>query len=465
MQHRRHILPFILFFSALGAAVIAWNSAPAFAQPHAQATNTPPAATPAPASQDQTYVTLLPSAAGATRLLVITLQSDSKVNLVNDPLGPDPAFTQVGTWKADGDTVTVTITGDGKVDLTRAVIVKFKRDGENLVATEFDKSIFGDKPFTLYQRDAVEARLAALNRAFVSLDLAAGFPLDPFLVSVNGGGELDASILGDKCHGYINGNPTVRVNWTGKADLVRAFTYSDADPTLVVQTPDGKFLCGDDQHALLLDSQIEIANPPQGTYNIWVGSAASKQLLPTILVLTARPDVNLNTFHLGTLVKRPPAPPAGATRALQAKIVLEAIARYKGAVGGPVGAAPLKHQVKSAGEIAAFDIEFSGAQCSGFIADTPDYVFDISTAVNQVAVFFEGKQDAALLVAGPDGFVACNDDSATGSNTNPLVKIEKPKQGRYAVFVGRLNKDAPVEGTIVVTTDPNATPPALPPSK
>jgi len=464
MQRIRIVLPLILLLSVVFGAGIAINGASALARSHAQATNTPPAATPAPASQDQTYVTLLPSAAGATRLLVITLQSDGKVNLVNDPLGPDPGSTQVGTWQHAGDTVTVTITGDGKVDLTHAVIVKFKHDGENLVATEFDKSIFGDKPFTLYLRDAVEAKLAALHRAYVSVDLAAGFPLDPFFVSVNGGGELDANILGDKCHGYINGNPTVSVNWTGKADLVRAFTYSDADPTLVVQTPDGKFLCGDDQDALALDSQIEIPNPSQGAYNIWVGSAAPKQLLPTVLVLTARPDVNLNTFDLGTLVKRPPLPPE-APRALQAKIVTEAIARYKGAVGGPLGATPLKQQVTSAGEIAAFDIEIVGAQCNGFISDTPDYVFDVSSAVDQIAVLFEGKQDAALLVAGPNGFVACNDDSATGSNTNPLVKIEKPKQGRYAVFVGRLNKDAPVEGTLVVTTDPNATPQALPPAK
>ncbi|MBI4674165.1 MAG: hypothetical protein HY741_21175 [Chloroflexi bacterium] len=226
-------------------------------------------------------------------------------------------------------------------------------------------------------------------------------------------------------------------------------------------------MCGDDHHLLVLDSQIEIANPPPGKYNIWVGSAAPKQLLPTILVLTARPDVNLNMFELGALVKRPPLPPAhpGATRTLPAKIVTEAIARYKGAVGGPVGATPLKQVVKSAGEIAAFDIELSGVQCNGYIADTPDYVFDVSTAVDQMTILFEGKQDAALLVAGPDGGVACNDDSAEASNTNPRVQVVKPKQGRYAVFVGRLNKDAPVEGAIIVTTDPNATPPVLPPSK
>ena len=33
------------------------------------------------------------------------------------------------------------------------------------------------------------------KRALLSLDLEAGFPLDPFFVSVNGGGDLDAAIL------------------------------------------------------------------------------------------------------------------------------------------------------------------------------------------------------------------------------------------------------------------------------
>lgn len=453
MSQIRTLLPLVVITALVLIAVVAFGGgAPVLAQPNLQAT-----ATPAANASGQTYVTLLPSAAGATRLLVITLSSDGKLNVVNDPIGSDPAVTQVGTWKADGDTVTLTITGDGKVNLAKAVTVVFKRDGENLVATEFDKSIFGDKPFTLYQRDAVEARLAALNQSYVTVDLAAGFPLDPFLVSVNGGGDVDASILNTNCKGFINGNPTVTVNWTGKTDLVRAFTYSDADPILVIQTPDGKFLCGDDTGTLVLDSQIELANPAAGKYNIWVGSSAAKQLLPTILVLTTRPDVNLGTFQLGQLVKRPPQPVTGPQGALQAKIVTEAIARFKGTVNALTAAKALTQNVKSAGTLGAFDINFGDVKCNGFIADTPDFVFDISSATPQAAVFLQSKQDASLLVVGPDGKVFCNDDSADG-NSNPLLKLVQPVQGRYAVFVGRLNQDAPVEGTLTVTTDANAAP-------
>lgn len=455
-MRNRTIVALCMTAVILFVVAYAFAGAPAFAQPAAQATATPPAS-----ASDRTYVTLLPSASGATRLIVVVLKADGGVNLVTDPIGADPAVTQVGTWKASGDTVTLTITGDGTKTLDKPLILVFKRDDERLVATDYDKTVFGDKGFTLYLRDAVEAKLALLNRAYVSVDLNAGFPLDPFLVSVNGGGELDASLLNEKCKGYINPNPTLTVNWTGNADLVRAFTYSDADPMLVIQTPDGKFQCSDDSSSVLLDPQIEISKPSPGKYNVWVGSAAPKQLLPTILVLTARSDVSAGTFQLSDLVKRPAMPQAGSElpHALQAKVVTEALARYKGTAAGPLGASPLTQDVKSAGTIAAFDIDLGSAQCSGFIGDTPDFVFDVTGATDQLTVWLASKQDASLIIVGPQGSAYCNDDSGPG-NTNPSLRLQKPAQGRYGVFVGRLNQDAPVEGTITVTSDPKATPPA-----
>lgn len=455
MLRNRIVLTLCVTAVILFVVAFAFADAPALAQTNAQAT-----ATPAANVSDQTYVTLLPLDS-QVHLVMVTLKADGTVNLITDPLGADPAITQVGSWQASGDTVTATITSDGTQTLDKPLTIVFKRDGENLVATEFDKTIFGTKGFTLYWRDAVEAKLAALQRAYVTVDLNAGFPLDPFLVSANGGGELDMSVLSEKCKGYINPNPTLTINWTGNADLARVFTFSDADPTLVIQTPDGKFLCGDDHNSILLDAQIEISKPSPGIYNVWVGSAAAKQLLPTILVLTTRADVTVNNFQLSDLVKRPAMPQASSNlpHALQAKIVTEALARYKGTVGGPLGATPLTQAVQSAGDIAAFDIDLGAAQCSGYIGDTPDFVFDVNSATEQMTVWFAGKQDASLLVVGPQGAAYCNDDSGA-DNANPSVRLQKPAQGRYGVFVGRFSQDAPVEGTVTVTTDPTAMPPA-----
>ena len=52
----------------------------------------------------------------------------------------------------------------------------------------------------------------------VTLDLSAGFPLDPTFVSVNGGGEVDASLLSKSCKGFVNRQPVVTVKWAGQAE-------------------------------------------------------------------------------------------------------------------------------------------------------------------------------------------------------------------------------------------------------
>lgn len=472
MNRLRFVMTFVLAFTLLFVVTIFLSNAPVLAQPNAQATSTSAAAaqateTPA-AAQDQTFVTLLPGAAGAAnRIVVLTLKADGTAEMVTDPLGDEPAVTEVGTWEPGRDGVTLTLTGDGATTYATPIVIVFSQNPEGLVAASADQSRFGAGALTLYLRDSIEAKLASLKKAYVTLDLAAGFPLDPFLVSVNGGGELDASVLSADCHGYIDVNPSVSVNWSGTADVVRAFTYSDADPVLIVQTPDGNFHCGDDVSTLVLDSQVEIENPPAGIYNIWVGSAQPKQLLPTILVLTLRSDLSVSNFDLGSLVKRPAIPPSAENLPddQQPAIVTDAVARFKGTVGGTLGATPLTQEISGEGTVAAFDLNLGNVTCNGYVGETPDYVFDVTSAHDQLAVFFEGEQDATLLVVGPDGAVQCNDDSEVGTNTNPSVVIENPGQGRYAVFVGRIDQEEPVEGTLTVTTDAQAVPQVLPPSE
>lgn len=51
------------------------------------------------------------------------------------------------------------------------------------------------------------------SAAFLTMNLRAGFPLDPFVVSLNGGGEIDASTLDPECVGFITEAPTFAVNW------------------------------------------------------------------------------------------------------------------------------------------------------------------------------------------------------------------------------------------------------------
>jgi hypothetical protein len=234
----------------------------------------------------------------------------------------------------------------------------------------------------------------------------------------------------------------------------------------VIQTPDNEFLCGQNASDIVQDAEIDIPTPAAGTYRIWVGSQHPKQLLPTVLVLTTRSDVALSNFRLGDLVKRPPVPVEGSAMPAQTqeRSIADIIARFQGAAGGELGATPLTQEITSEGTVAAFEFETGDATCNGFIMEAPDFVFNVQTTPEQFTIHFAGEQDSTLVVVGPDGTVQCNDDSAVGTNNNPSVTVEQPAQGRYAVFVGRLNQDAPVTGTLTVTTDEDAAPAVLPPS-
>ena len=308
--------------------------------------------------------------------------------------------------------------------------------------------------------------------AFLSLDLAAGFPLDPFLVSVNGGGELAAAELAAGCTGYINRAPTITLDWEGQADFVETFFYSDSDPVLVVQTPSGDYLCADDANDLLLDPVVEMTAPATGRYNIWVGSYSPEQLIPGLLVITTRPEINVGTFDLAALITRPAIPEDvleheevapgrlrldGVTGKVMTRADAEAVLAREEIVDG------VKEAITSAGTVPAFELPVDVGLCTGFIGAEPDFSFALEAEGNQLRVYFEGDRDSTLVVELPDGSILCNDDAVIGDNLNPLISIAAPASGQYSVFVGRIDQDAPVTGNLIVVESDTQLPTDLDP--
>ena len=305
----------------------------------------------------------------------------------------------------------------------------------------------------------------AAPAAYITLNLDAGHPLDPFLVSVNGGGDVAASTLSPECAGYISEDPTVALNWTGEADFLEAFFYSDHDPVLVIETPDGEYLCNDDAHAQLLDPVVQIDEPAPGPYSIWVGASDEGHLLPGILVLTTRPDLNVGTFALGELVRRgsiPEEPVELEDLQDEAGALLEAIEAIDiEAVALEPGMDAVSQDVTSDGEIPAFEAPTNNLSCTGFVADTPDYVFEWSGETELLRLFFEGDGDATLIVATPESGFVCNDDSHAHGTLNPLVDLSNPAEGRYSVFVGHVNPTEPVSGSLTIIESSEAAPAVL----
>jgi serine protease Do len=267
---------------------------------------------------------------------------------------------------------------------------------------------------------------------------------------------VDASTVDENCSGYVNEAPTLSVDWSGSAELIRVFYVSDHDPMLMIRLPDGEYVCNDNAHRLLLDPVITLEDPAEGNYRIWVGAADEGQLVPGILAITARKDVTLGNFALGNLVKRSAVadtleePVATDERKAMAEKLLTGVARLKAARDtGQLQS--FSQDVEAAGELEAHELPIGDAFCNGYIAETPDLVFTVPEGEQDLFVYFEGDGDATLVVAGPDGTFHCNDDLFRGENVNPFVTLMDPPAGNYSAWVGRVNTDAPVSGALTVT--------------
>ena len=90
------------------------------------------------------------------------------------------------------------------------------------------------------------------------------------------------------------------------------------------------------------------------------------------------------------------------------------------------------------------------------MTEAPTYTFNWVGDPDILRFMFEGDGDSSLLVIGPDRTVVCSDDSADGSNLNPVVDISGAASGLYAVYVGRLSPEAPVTGVLSITDETDA---------
>ncbi|NOX61524.1 MAG: hypothetical protein GXP42_06200, partial [Chloroflexi bacterium] len=396
---------------------------------------------------------------GAILLVTLNLNEDGSLLLEVADLGAAESVEYEGTWTVeDGDVVAEAIISKKETRTFRLSVDEngnLSVEGEDFVLTHIDETI------PLHKQLPIPVDLS--QRAYATVDIQAGNPLDPFIISVNGGGVLDGSGLGGDCVGYINIEPVVRIKWEGEADFARIFFYSDHDPTLIVQAPDGSFYCNDDANVLLLDPSLTFENPQEGVYNIWVGSYQADQLIPGVLVVTTREDVSVETFTLEGLVRRGPMP--DVSRAPGGKApdeLVEAIRNLKKGVESLEAGEPFTKEVTVDGDAPAFEFDIEGQRCNGFIKAQPELAFDWSGEAGQLTIYFEGDDDTTLLVVAANGQITCNDDADAG-NLNPMVTLDDPQEGRYAVFVGRVKPEVEVTGVLTVTDAADAQPQALAP--
>jgi hypothetical protein len=109
---------------------------------------------------------------------------------------------------------------------------------------------------------------------FGTVSLTPGFVPDPHVATGNAGGSLDATSWNASCRGYVSQTPDHLFAAGGNFSFLKIMVSSTEDTTLVVQKPDGTYLCNDDTEGL---NPVITGSFPPGTYRVWIGSYQAGQ--------------------------------------------------------------------------------------------------------------------------------------------------------------------------------------------
>jgi len=274
-----------------------------------------------------------------------------------------------------------------------------------------------------------------LPPTFGSVALSAGFTPDPHTVDMVSGGEVAASYLGGACTGHAAMAPDFRLAWSGSTAELRIFFSSDdgGDTTLLINGPDGGWVCNDDAEPGTLDPMVIFPAPAEGRYDIWVGSFEAGAFVPGRLHIT---ELELDPTSVGPTELDYTQDP------------------YFGRVTLQAGFTPDPHtaDIVAGG---AVDVSYLGGACVGFAGTAPDVRLVWDGSSEELRIFFaaEDGEDTTLVVNLPDGSWRCNDD-AHAATVDPMVVLEAPRAGQYDIWVGSYERGTFVPGMLNITELP-----------
>jgi hypothetical protein len=298
-----------------------------------------------------------------------------------------------------------------------------------------------------------------------TIDLHAGYIMDPYLLPVVGKSEKAAAELVKGCNGYVSTSPSVLVNWSGKTDQLSFYVYSDDDAVLAVQQPDGSLICNDDAGAATIDPLVTIKNPATGAYKVHAGTAKKGQPALGFLAVTqvSLDDAKLAALDLAPMVRRRERPRPQALPQLDPKTLLTGRAAIFGSTDLQAGFKPVQAFVAGGGDIAAFKVEDKKLTCAGFVSAVPSYSFTWTGKSQGIRLFLDALKDSTLAVVTPDQKVLCG-MNADANNLNPVVDIPATAAGDYKVFVAAMQPNTVVGGKLTITGDLKAAPAVLAPA-
>ncbi len=265
-----------------------------------------------------------------------------------------------------------------------------------------------------------------------AVSLTAGFTPDPHSLDVVSGGEVNVDYLGGECAGHAAMAPDYRLHWYDRSSQLRIFFKADdgGDTTLLVNLPDGSWVCNDDAADGTLDPMVVLAEPPEGQYDIWVGSYRAGSFVEGELNIT---ELSLDPQSHG-------APELDYT-----------LGPYYGARALASGFLPDPERLEIVVGGGTVDASYLGGGCVGFTARQPELRLNWSGTSDELRIFFDSDDgtDTTLLVNLPDGSWVCNDDAV--GTLDPMVVLPNPRAGQYDIWVGTYSADAFATGTLNIT--------------
>ncbi len=270
--------------------------------------------------------------------------------------------------------------------------------------------------------------------AFGTLNLQAGFQPDPRTVQVRAGGPDSAQGLGADCTGFIDFRQAdVNLNYQSGQYPLYISVQAQADTTLIVNLPDGSWICNDDFDGT--NPGIVLQRPASGLYNIWVGTFDRGQLQPSTLRIS-----EVAPQQQGQAPQQPQqgqpniqGTPAFGTLNLQAGFQPD----------------PRTVEVRAGGPNQANGL---GRDCTGFI-DFRQPDVNLNYRSGQFPLFFGARSqaDVTLVVNLPDGSWICNDDF---DGTNAGILMQRPQSGQYNIWIGTFDRGALQPATLTITEVP-----------
>ena len=123
-----------------------------------------------------------------------------------------------------------------------------------------------------------------LKPGYGVITLRAGFTPDPIEKKLEAGGPVETNQGNLKA--YVAQEPDVLVNYTAGGFPLTFYAQSNADTTLHILAPDGKWYANDDGPNTGLNPLVKFARPSSGKYFIWVGTLEKGDTPPAKLFIT-----------------------------------------------------------------------------------------------------------------------------------------------------------------------------------